>query len=545
MLEAVAFLCGAAVMILEMTGSRIMAPYLGASVLVWTALIGVILAFLSVGYWLGGKLADRTPDPKRLAAIILGAAFSVLFIGLFHTGVLSLIVAAGFRPEMGAIFATIFLFGPASLLLGMVSPYTVRVALQLRKTPVEHSGSVIGRFSALSAIGSILGTFLGGYFFVSWIGSRLTIYMVASVLMSVSILAFMTGGLKIGKNKRLFLMPLLGLVACLVFGGMQKIWELAEFKAGVIKVDTRYSRLEIRDVREPGGRILRELHTPPSLVQSGMYLDSPTELALSYTRKFALAWQLKPGSERFLMLGGAGYSIPKYLLRTRDKIRLDVVEIDPEVTELARRLFALKDDPRLTIHHEDARIYLNRYATSRTLNSSVVHPMAGGGIGDAPGYDIIMGDTFSSVYNIPFQMSTVECAQSIYTSLDDDGLFISNIISSVTGEKSELLRSIRASFEQVFPDVRVYPSLSAQHSGQVQNVMLVAFKQKQELPGPDELRRRGLAPELADWPFQAREELNQAAALLENEWHIRLAGDLPPLYDDFAPVERYALPLMY
>lgn len=534
MLEAVAFLCGAAVMILEMTGSRIMAPYLGASVLVWTALIGVILAFLSVGYWLGGKLADRTPEPKRLAAIILGAAFSVLFIGLFHTGVLSLIAASGFRPEMGAIFATIFLFGPASLLLGMVSPYTVRVALELRQTPVERAGAVIGRFSALSAIGSILGTFLGGYFFVSWIGSRLTVYMLASVLMSVSILAFMAGGLKIGKNKRLFLMPVLGLIACLVFGTMQKVWEMAEFRAGVIKVDTRYSRLEIRDVREPGGRILRELHTPPSLVQSGMYLDSPSELALSYTKKFALAWQLKPGSARFLMLGGAGYSIPKYLLRTRDDITLDVVEIDPEVTELARRLFALKEDPRLSIHHEDARIYLNRYAASRAMDSSV-----------HPGYNIIMGDTFSSVYNIPFQMSTVECAQSIYASLDQDGLFISNIISAVSGEKSELLRSIRASFEEVFPDVRVYPALSAQHSGQIQNVMLVAFKQKQELPSASELRRRGLAPELADWPFQAREELNQAVALLENEWHIRLAGDLPPLYDDLAPVERYALPLMY
>jgi spermidine synthase len=544
MLEAVAFLCGAAVMILEMTGSRIMAPYLGASVLVWTALIGVILAFLSVGYWLGGKLADRTPAPKRLAAVILGAAFSVLFIGLFHAGVLSLIASAGFRPEMGAIFAAIFLFGPASLLLGMVSPYTVRVALELRKTPVRQAGALIGRFSALSAIGSILGTFLGGYFFVSWIGSRLTIYMVASVLMSVSLLAVMAGGVKIGKNKRLVLMPVLGLIACLVFGAMQKMWELAEFRSGVVKVDTRYSRLEIRDLREPGGRILRELHTPPDLVQSGMYLDSPTELALSYTKKFALAWQLKPGSGRFLMLGGAGYSIPKYLLRTRHDITLDVVEIDPAVTELARRLFALKDDPRLTIHHEDARLYLNRYARSRAPNSSV--PLAAGGwTGDAPGYDIIMGDTFSSVYNLPFQMSTVECARSIYTALDDEGLFIGNVISSVTGEKSQLLRSIRASFERVFPDVRVYPSLSSQHSGQIQNVMLVAFKHKRDLPGANDLRRRGLAPELAAWPFQAREELNTAVNLLENEWRIRLAGDLPPLYDDFAPVERYALPLMY
>jgi spermidine synthase len=274
-----------------------------------------------------------------------------------------------------------------------------------------------------------------------------------------------------------------------------------------------------------------------------MYLDAPSELALAYTRKFALAWQLRPGSERFLMLGGAGYSIPKYLLRTRDNITLDVVEIDPEVTALARRLFALRDDPRLTVHHEDARTYLNRYAAARRRNASLPRA-AGGGTGNAPGYQIIMGDAFSSVYNIPFQLSTVECAQSIYAALAEDGLFISNVISSVTGEKSQLLRAVRASLEEVFPDVRVYPALGAQHSAQVQNVMLLAFKRKQDLPGPADLRRRGPAPELAAWPFQAREELNTAVDLLENEWHIRLAGDLPPLRDDFAPVERYALPLM-
>ncbi|MDL2306700.1 fused MFS/spermidine synthase [Desulfovibrio sp. OttesenSCG-928-C06] len=546
MLEFVAFLCGAAVMTLEMTGSRILAPYLGSSVLVWTALIGVIMAFLSVGYWLGGKMADQSPTTKKLAAIIIAAAFSVLMIGVFHAGLLGAVSKVNFRPEMAAIIASIILFGPASLLLGMVSPYIVRVALQLRSTPVEQAGSVIGRFAALSAVGSILGTFLGGYVFISWIGSRLTIYMIASVLMSVAVLALMAGRMAARDHKILYTIPCLGLLTSILFGGMQKLIEYDEFRSGVLRTDTRYSRLEIMDGKTAGGRVMRQLYTPPNLLQSGMYLDSPDSLALSYTRHYALAWQLRPGASRFLMLGGAGYSVPKYLLGTRNDITLDVAEIDPDMTRLARQYFNLKDDPRLSVYHEDARTYLNRYAMARAASGSTASGQGGADVEGAPGYDIIMGDTFSSAYNIPFQLSTVECAEKIYASLDEDGVFISNVISAVTGEKGQLLRSLRASFEEVFPDVRVFPLAYSGNPSNVQNVMLVAFKQPQRLPTSQELKERGPdAALVATYPDLAKAELNTAAFMLQNEWLIKVAEDLPPMYDDFAPVERYALPLLY
>ncbi|MDR2826220.1 MAG: fused MFS/spermidine synthase [Deltaproteobacteria bacterium] len=518
MLEIIAFFCGGAVMTLEMTGSRILAPYLGGSVLVWTALIGVILAFLSVGYWLGGKLADNSPDIKKLAGIILAAAFSVLGIGLFHYGLLGAVSELGFRTEFGAVIASVILFGPASLLLGMVSPYIVRVALHLRNTPVEKSGELIGRFAALSAIGSIAGTFLGGYFFISWVGSRLTVYMIATLLMLVSLLTLFAGRLSFKTNKLIFIAPLLGFAACMFFGGMQFFVEYEELRRGIVKTDTRYSHILVMDVKTAEGRVRRQLHTPPNLVQSAMYLDAPTALALNYTRHYALAWQLLPQAERFLMLGGAGYSIPKYLLQTRTDIRLDVVEIDEQVTELARKYFALKDDPRLKIYHEDARTYLNRYK--------------------GEGYNIIMGDTFSSAYNIPFQLSTVECARAIYASLSADGLFISNIISAVAGDKSELLQAISASFEEVFPEVHIYPVSYPTQGDRVQNVMLLAFKQKTALPGAEELQKRGPLPAFTT------AELDTASFMLKNEWRVRLMQKLPAMHDDFAPVERYALPLM-
>jgi spermidine synthase len=342
--------------------------------------------------------------------------------------------------------------------------------------------------------------------------------MIAAVLMLAALLAIFAGRLPYRRNRLLFAAPLLGLVVCLFFSGLQLLSQYQELRRGVVKTDTRYSHIVIMDQKTAEGRVRRQLFTPPNLVQSAMYLDAPAALALSYTRHYALAWQLLPRARRFLMLGGAGYSVPKYLLRTRADIQLDVVEIDPEITELARKYFALEDDSRLRIFHEDARTYLNGYS------------------GD--GYELIMGDTFSSAYNIPFQLSTVECARAIHSALSEDGIFISNIISAVAGKKSELLQSIRASFEEVFPDVRIFPLAYPAQAERVQNVMLVASKRKLPPYGAEVLPQHGSLPEFAV------AERDTAAFMLQNEWRIRLAPTLPALYDDFAPVERYARTLL-
>lgn len=523
MLEAVAFFCGAVVMALEMTGSRLLAPVLGSSVLVWTALIGVILSFLSAGYWLGGRMADAGPSAAKLALLILAAAFCVLGIGVFHQGLLPW--AAGFseRPEYGAVLGAALLFGPASLLLGMASPYAVRVALHIRKIPIEKTGAALGRFSAASAVGSILGTFAGGYYLIAWVGSRQSLYLLASVLMIVALIALLSQKITLRRSLLQLLLPVLGLALTAGLGLAQREREAAERAAGNFSLDTRYSHLQIQEGVLAGGRRLRILSTPPQLTQAAMLLEEPTALFLEYTRHFALAWQLRPQAKKFLMLGGAAYSVPKYLLRTRTDIEVDVVEIDQDMTALARELFHLRDDPRLRIFHEDARSFLNR-------------------LGPDSAYDVIMGDTFSSVYNIPFQMSTVECARRISGALAPDGIYIANVLSAVTGEKSYLLRSFRAGFEQVFPAVHVFPLHPETPSG-VQNIMVLGLKNPDGLPGPEELERAGLNPALSGAPREAADEFALAYKMLRHEWRIILAEDLPPLYDDFAPVERYALPL--
>ncbi|MCL1889943.1 MAG: fused MFS/spermidine synthase [Desulfovibrionaceae bacterium] len=528
MLEAVAFLCGAAVMALEMTGSRLLSPYLGSSVLVWTALIGVIMAFLSCGYWLGGKAADRGPSSLRLAALILAAAFCVLIIGLFHQGLLSWVSGMSMYPEYAAMLAAAMLFGPASLLLGMVSPYAVRVALETRQTAVEKSGAIIGRFSAAGAIGSILGTFAGGYYLIAWVGSRQSLYFISTSLLFVALAALFSDKVRLRRQK----LPLLiicglglGLVLNLQAGYSRHMLEKNERAAGDFRLDTRYSHLHIWESNHADRLRMRVLSTPPQLTQAAMDLDDPQRLCLEYTKHFSLAWQLRPEAEKFLLLGGAAYSIPKYLLGTRDRLALDVVEIDPAMTALARELFALREDSRLRVHHEDARTYLNRYASSKAAD-----------------YDIIMADAFSSTYNIPFQLCTVEFAGRVHDSLAPGGIYIANVLSAVTGEKSLLLRSFRASFERVFPSVHVFP-LRPGAPSTVQNIMLLAMKE--ELPTQEVLENAGLNRRISSsHPQQAVEEFALAYKMLRNEWRIILEEDLPPLYDNFAPVERYSLPLM-
>jgi len=138
MLEIAVFLCGAVVMVIELTGSRVLAPYLGTSLVVWTSLIGIILGSLSIGYWWGGRLADRRPEARLLGGIILISAFATAFMALIKTVVLGFIQARSGGLHTAAMSATLLLFAPPSILIGMVSPFAVRLKLEDTRTAVER-----------------------------------------------------------------------------------------------------------------------------------------------------------------------------------------------------------------------------------------------------------------------------------------------------------------------------------------------------------------------------------------------------------------------
>ncbi len=170
-------------MIYEIIGSRILSPYIGTSTYTWTSLIGVILAALSFGYWLGGKWADKKPDIKILAAAIFiaGGLFAVTI--LLKDFILAIISQNSLPLELKSIIAALLLFAPASVFLGFVTPYAVK----LKTKTLDETGQTVGRLYALSTIGSIVGTFSAGFFLIPFVGSTRTLYFIAGSLILLSV----------------------------------------------------------------------------------------------------------------------------------------------------------------------------------------------------------------------------------------------------------------------------------------------------------------------------------------------------------------------
>ncbi|MCE5334043.1 MAG: fused MFS/spermidine synthase [Desulfobacteraceae bacterium] len=485
MLELVVFVCGAVVMMLEMVGSRVLAPYLGTSIIVWTSLIGVILGSLSLGYWWGGVRADKNPSYRSLSLIIVASGIFIACIAVAKSFVLGFL--QDFIPSirLASATATIILFAPPSVLLGMVSPYAVRLKL----ISVENSGNTVGRLYAISTVGSIIGTFLGGFYLISYLGSTKILFLLSILLLPVSFISF--------RGDKVLKAALLAcFIALMIMAGS---YERHMASTGYYDIDTNYNRIVIYEGRDYSAGPIRIMTTHPSAMQSAVRIEAPNELFLRYTRYFRLATCFKPDAKSFLILGGGGYSFPKYILEEYPDATVDVVELDPKVTDLAREFFFLKDNPKLTIYHEDARSMLNR-----------------------PGkkYDVILVDVFNSHYSIPFHVTTLETAGKIRERLSDDGVVILNLISGIEGDEGRFLRAEYRTYKTVFPYIRLFPVSDPEDGRVCQNVMLVAAPTPREPHGPD-----------------ARNP--EYRAMLTHLWTKPIAEDMPLLTDDYAPVDSF------
>jgi spermidine synthase len=485
MLETVVFICGAAVMILEMLGSRILAPYVGTSIIVWTSLIGIILGCLSYGYWWGGKLADLRPSYRALSFIILLSGICVAALALSKSFILGFLQQHTGSIYLVSTLATLILFAPPSTLLGMVSPYAVR----LKMNDLQTSGATVGRLYAISTVGSIFGTFFAGFFLIAFIGTTNALIIIAALLVATSLLTSLQDRrAKIGAA-----------AACitLLIGSTAYDGYLAG--QGLFDVDTDYNRLLIYKTNSlESGRNMQVMVTSPHGQQSAMYLDNSTELALAYTKFYKLARHFKPDMKKTVMLGGGGYSFPKYAMANYPDMEMHVVEIDPHVTKLAARFFELREHPRLKVYHEDARTFLNRTNTQ---------------------YDIVFGDTFTSHYSIPFHLSTIETVRMIYKSLVDGGVVLTNVLCAIEGDAGRFMRAEYATFKAVFPQVYLFPVEYSEDGLRRQNIMLVALKSN-ETPS-----------------FVSDDQ--ELQAMLGQLWTKPIPTDLPPLSDDFAPVDHY------
>jgi spermidine synthase len=486
-LEFTVFNCGALVMAYEIIGSRILAPFIGTSTYVWTSLIGVILASLSLGYWLGGRMADRRPDIKLLASIIFFAGGLISVTVLVKEIVLSSVASAPVGVELRSLIASIVLFGPASICLGFVTPYAVK----LRMSSLADAGKTVGRLYAMSTVGSIAGTFAAGFFLIPFVGSTRTLYLIAAALIvnSVLLAPFALRRTTVG----VIVVFLLSIVS-----NEANTYLLREVN-GLYDIDTEYSRIQVFRTIEPhSGKAIQAMATDPYFIQSAMLLDSD-EPAFEYSRYYHLARHFKSGFRDALVIGGAGYSVPKDFLRRYPDVKIDVVEIDPQMTAIARRFFRLTDNSRLSIVHDDGRTFLGRSAAGK--------------------YDVIMMDAYGSLFSVPYQLTTVEAVREMSRSLRDDGVMIFNVGSAITGRGSQFLQAELATFHEVFPQVFVFKVHAEYPDDRLQNLMVVATRSVETpiLSSTD--------PELA--------------ALLSQRYTTEIPISVPALTDDLAPVEYY------
>ncbi|MEE4255868.1 MAG: fused MFS/spermidine synthase [Bacteroidales bacterium] len=484
LLETAVFLCGAIVMIYEIVGSRVVAPHFGTSIYVWTSLIGIILASLSIGYWLGGKIADRSPTFRSLSGIILLGAIFILVTALIKDPLLRFISHSFSDMILRTLLAAILLFAPASIMLGMVSPYAVRLKIKA----VDTSGSIVGNLYAISTVGSIAGTFLAGFVLIPLAGSTSMLYILAICLVLVSLLLYFTFRKAWGVNA----------IVIIAIAGSGLYINNAVAKT-YVETDTRYNHVQIFDTEYwITGEPIKVMKVNNEY-SSAMYPDSD-ELVYVYLQFYRLAEHFKPDFQHALVIGGAGYSFPMYYLKQYPDATIDVVEIDPGLTALAREYFRLKDNPRMRIFHEDGRTYLNNSAEK---------------------YDIIFGDAYKSLLAVPFQLASLEAIERKYELLNDDGIVIENIIASMEGPASKFLKAECKTYLEVFPQVYLFACHNPEDPSLLQSISLVACKSPEAIA------------------------INNEDPAIDSLLKHMVTIDIPPgtiiLTDDHAPTEYFAL----
>ncbi len=398
----------------EIAASRLLAPYFGSSTIVWANLIGIVLAGLAVGYWLGGKLADRRPEPRLLGAIVLAAAAWVALTPFVARPLLDATVRSLDEASAGAVvgsfFAVLLLFAPAVVLLGMVSPFAIRLAL----TDVETAGAVAGRFYALSTAGSLLGAFLPALVAIPLIGTQRTLLVTAVVLAG-------SAAILLGRATLIAVAVLIALVA--IPPGAVKA------ESGLVhEQESRYQFIQV--VERPDGRRLLHLNEGVA-VHSLWYRDTVLTGGVWDALLVTPTVQERP-PRRVAILGNAGGTLARAFGVYWPDAEIDGVEIDPAVTAAGYRWFGLGDNPRVTTHDEDARPFLRRTDTR---------------------YDVIYVDAYHQPY-VPFYLTTEEFFALVREHLAPGGIVVLNI-AKVPGDDA-LVRGVAGTLAAELPTVRVW-----------------------------------------------------------------------------------------
>lgn len=488
-LLALVFLCGGTSIGTELAMSRLLAPYFGTSTFIWANLIGLTLAFLAIGYAIGGRLADRNPSLDVMLVIAGLAGFAVALIPVIAKPILRLSLDAfddlNAGVFFGSFFASLFLMAVPMLLFGCISPFAIR----MRTQNVRSSGATAGNIYALSTVGSIAGSFLPVLVLIPLFGTRAAFLIMGAALMVLSLI-----GLIIGRGGRRIALVAILLMASLGIHATTSAGEIKPPYRGVLIEEAESDYNYIQVLQDNGryllalndGHAIHSIYDPNSVLTGGpwdYFLLAPTMVGNS--------------PERALIVGLAGGTSAHSLLATYPNLIIDGVEIDPKVLELAERYFAL-DDPRLATYAQDGRYFLE------TSDET---------------YDLVALDAYRQPY-IPFHLATQEYFELVADHLSEDGVVVVNAGRSETDFR--LVDALSSTLSAVFPSVWLVDVQG------YDNTMVIASKQEITLDEIDQ-RLRSTEP-------GSNQQI--VAAEVFADGNIRMnTEDARPYTDDRAPVE--------
>ncbi|MGH7722239.1 MAG: spermidine synthase [Candidatus Dormibacteria bacterium] len=469
------FAAGAGSLAIEICASRLLAPYFGNTTVVWANVIGLILVYLSVGYWLGGRLADRHPEPHVLGAILLVAAAVTSVLPFIAHPFLQLALqgfsALSIGVVAGSFFATLLLFSVPVSLLGMVSPFAVRLAVR----DVRSAGSVSGRLSSLTTLGAILGTFAPALVLIPAIGTQRTL-LSAALLVSLAALP---------------LLPRRAPVVAVAVAGLMLIppGAVKPVAGTIMERESQYQYVQV--VHTQDGRTT--LRLDDGIADQSVYRPATVLTGGEWDMPLVVPPLLGHPLGRALVIGNAGGTMARALARLYPGVRIDGIEPDPAVSDAGRRYMGMGLIPGLQVHEGDGRAWL---ATTSAR------------------YDLIVVDAYRQAY-VPFWLVTQEFFTLARAHLEAGGAIAFNM-ARVPGD-DRLAVAVSGTLATVLPDVRVWPALSF-------NELVVGFDRALT---PDQLRAR-----LATMPSP----LGVLVPLLSAQLRA-VAPARDPLTDDHAPVE--------
>ena len=419
------FFSGMTSLAVELSASRLLGNYFGSSNLVWASIIGLVLIYLTIGYTLGGKLADQYPQIERFFGILAWAALLIGVIPLVSRPILRFSSQAfdfmQLGPLFGSFIAVLILFSAPVILLGTASPFAIRLAIEDK----AHSGSLSGRIYAISTLGSFIGTFLPVLWLIPAIGTYRTFVTLSAGLLAVALLGlWKTGSFKTAL--KYLWMPILLIVLSLIgLSGLDKTTQ------GLIyETESAYNYIQVQEIEGMRYLKLNEGQGIHSMYKAG---ESNYHGAWEYV---LAAPFINPNAcdlnaiNNIALVGLAAGTSAKEAIAVFPQVEVDGFEIDPKVAEVGRLYFDMQD-PKLNVILEDGR-----WGLAKSKNH----------------YEVINIDAYRPPY-IPWQLTTREFFQEVRGKMTADGVVILNIVR--VGNDRQVVNSLVKTLEQVFPSVMV------------------------------------------------------------------------------------------